>query len=419
MQEFKVCHHYFINSALSSVIRGFADYFGNTFFERTQDIVISTYEKGVQHYINRMKSGGERMAPKYPFIVFNPELDFEPDPQAGRFLWGYPNFMGSFAAQLFEPFIYDDDNLSIGTVMNRYKGRFEIIVWCSSVYELIDFRLQTLQLFGGLDRPIIPKGISGNIIIPDELVTYSYENPYTGNSYSLDWEANNAEIALIKNIGSNKMVYPFVIKPWLKLTDVSDGSEKYGGSGDELSEHRLTLNLEWECAIPTHMGLIATMRPDYSQKVMDDLSRRDVSIKFNLDLDYEYRFEFNDPDTGEVINYSDVPHTVMDMYGDEDATSVDDRAWSEGKTYINKYQYVITEDDHTSIQSDPAVNFTVTLPETIIDPYMIRVYGKYGQLQLDHQWRLSDESEVEFISFNLTNLQAGDNIWFALYEADA
>ena len=53
-------------------------------------------------------------------------------------------------------------------------------------------------------------------------------------------------------------MFPFYIRPYIKLTGVSDGSEKYGGSGDEISDYRLSVSMEWECSLPTHLIMLAS-----------------------------------------------------------------------------------------------------------------------------------------------------------------
>ena len=54
MEQKQVFHHYYINNCIGSLFRGFADYFQNTFYERSNEIIISTYDKAVQH-INERK----------------------------------------------------------------------------------------------------------------------------------------------------------------------------------------------------------------------------------------------------------------------------------------------------------------------------------------------------------------------------
>lgn len=424
MQENKVFHHYYINNCIGSMIRGIADYFGTEFFDRTKEIVISTYEKGVQHWIQRQQNAGEKMSPKYPFVVFDPGLDFEPDPQAGRFFWGYPNFMGNFASKMFRPAIYEDENLLIAPILNRYKGRFDIIVWCSSVYELIDFRMLTFQMFAGQDRIITPVNIEGYIVLPDELLAYTYENPYTGESYSIDWSANRSEVVLVKNINKNRMVYPFEITPWIKLISCDDGSEKYGGSGDEISDHRLTLSCEWECSIPTHLGLVATKQPLHSTKPINPLTRKDIKIGWDIDVGYQYSVSFRDPDSGSQIG-DKVPlaDKIIHTFVGQDMTTGDDGEfaksyWSEMASYKDRYNYLITQDDYDKAHADPPENFVVNLIDDIEDPYNLRIYGKFGPLMRDYHWKITSPGVVEFIGFNLGALNVGDNLWFAIYEVE-
>lgn len=422
MQENQIFHHVYINNCIGAMIRGIADYFGTDFFDRTQEIVIATYEKGVQHWLQRQKNSGEKMAPKYPYIVFEPEMDFEPDPQAGRFFWGYPNFMGQFASQMFKPAIYEDENLLVAPILNRYKGRFNVNVWCSSIYELIDFRALTFQMFGGQDRIIQPVNIDGYIVLPDELLAYVYENKYNGVSYSLDWVENKSEVVLVKNINQNRMVYPFTVTPWIKMTDCGDGAEKYGGSGDEVSDHRLTISCEWECAIPMHIGLIATKQPNFSSKFMDTLESRSVKISFAVELDYEYSVPFIDPDTGKKISEAKLPSQLMQTFGGRGTTDnsgiEQNLVWSETSNYKDKYNYVITQADYDAIHSEPVQNFIVHLLDDVPDAYNMRVYGKLGPLMRDYHWRLLQPGVVEFVGFQLGSLKVGDNIWFAFYEKE-
>ena len=419
MQDNAIFHHYFINNSISALIRGIADYFGTEFFDRTKEIVIATYDKGVQHYIQRQKNAGEKMAPKFPYIVFDPGLDFEPDPQAGRFFWGYPNFMGQFASQMFRPAIYEDENILVAPILNRYKGRFDIIVWCSSVYEFIDLKIQTFQLFAGQDRIIEPVNIDGHIILPDELLAYTYENPYTGNSYTLDWVNNKSEVLLVKNINKNKMVYPFQITPWIKLLSCDDGSEKYGGSGDEVSNHRLNISCEWECSLPTHVGLIAVKQPNYSQKPVNPFLNRHVRFYMDTDIGYEYSIPFLDPETRDVVHTEKLSSHVFQTFVGSDSTSTDiseSVVWDDLVDYKSKYNYILTQTDDDLIHSDPPQNFSVHLLEDVNDAYSLRIYGKYGPLLRDYHWRLTSSGVVEFLGFTLGLLKSGDTIWFAIYE---
>ena len=389
---------------MSRMIRGVAEYFGNKFFDRSQEIIIATYEKAVQHYAQRLKEAGEKHAPRYPFVVFDPGMDFEPDPQAGRFFHGYPNFMGSFAARLTKPYIYEDDNLVVAPVLNRYKGRFDLIVWCSSVYELMDFRMLTIQMFGGHDRIIYPTTILGQIVIPDEIIGYQYENPYTQTKYTLDWESNKSEVNLIKNINQNKMIYPFEFRPWIKMTDISDGSEKYGGSGDELSEHRLNITLEWECSLPTHLSLVATHVP-----IFDNI------FEFTLDIGFSNKCEFVDPETNKIINTVNLSREYNTIYVKNGEEPESNTGWL---TFKDKYKYTLTQMDVDSINRGEHETVYFTLDEPVAEPHHVRLYSKNGVMRRNYLWKLGDDKQTIYIvPVDLKDVfDEGDEIWIAMYE---
>lgn len=391
------------------MIRGIADYFGTEFFDRSQEIVIATYEKAVQHFSQRLKEPGEKHAPRYPFIVFDPGMDFEPDPQAGRFFHGYPHFLRAFAIRLIKPYIYEDDNIVVAPVLNRYRGRFDIIVWCSSVYELIDFRFLVIQMFGGQERIIYPRNILGQIIMPDEILGYEYNNPYTKVNYTLDWEANGSEVQLIRNINDNKMIFPFTFRPWIKMVDISDGAEKFGGSGDELSEYRLNIGLEWECSIPTHISMLAIKEP-----IFDNI------LELNVDIGYSYKCDFKDPITGEVINTINMTDTISNVIGKDDEEDEDNKiVTSEWAYFKDRYKYTITETDINNMNLSDPINPVITLTESVSNGWNVRLYGKYGPMNRSYHWNLISDTEVELVSVTLKDsFDEGDEIWIAMYEGD-
>lgn len=416
MYQEKVFHHYFINSCFSSMIRGYADYFHNELFPRSKEIVIASYTKAVQHWLQRKTEAGEKMSPKYPFLTLDPMYDFEPDPQSGRFLWRYPNFSGNLSMSLFKPAIYEDDNILLAPILNRYRGRMDLIVWCSSPYELMDVRHLFLSTFGGLDRPIYPKTIDGYIIIPDELLFYTYENPYDGQSYTIDWENNGSQVVLLKNINKNKMVYPFEFRPYIKMTDIGDGSDKYGGgTGDELSDYRINVGLEWEADIPSYLGLQAVKRPEYSDKLYQGDSRQ-IKMFLDMDVGFNYFADF-DKDDGTTVRYSLPDMEIqtfaseqLDEYGEKDV-----KIWSEDVYYKEKYSYIITQEDEDNINSDPPVDFSVTILDDIEDAYRIKILGKFGELYRDYHWYVSAPGVITFRSFQLETIHAGDVIYIAVY----
>ncbi len=159
-------HHYqYINNVFGRFVAGLAQYLKTELYPRTQDAIISTYEKAAEHTRQRKKLVGENWSPKYPFLIIDPQIDLEPEQQAGRFFHGYPNFLQKFSADLYKPRIYDDDNMFIAPVLNRYRGSIELTLYNSSIYEAIDNRVLTYQFFGGIGRPIFPEIFEGIIFL--------------------------------------------------------------------------------------------------------------------------------------------------------------------------------------------------------------------------------------------------------------
>ncbi|NLE05015.1 MAG: hypothetical protein GX638_09465, partial [Crenarchaeota archaeon] len=241
-----------------------------------------------------------------------------------------------------------------------------------------------------------------------------------GVSYSLDWSSNQSEVILVKNINQNKMVYPFRISPWIRMLSCDDGSEKYGGSGDEVSDHRLNISCEWECSLPTHVGLIASKEPTFSTKPIDSFLRRDVRLQIDLDVGYEYMIPFDNPETGELESTSKVRSVIFQSFtgtNTADSTAAGQNvAWQETVYFKDKYNYTVTQDDYDKIHSDPPENFIVNLIDDVIDPYKLRIYGRYGLMTRDYHWKINSPGEIEFIGTYLDSLKVGDNIWFAVYE---
>lgn len=384
-ESHSVSHYMFINNVIGTMIQGYGKFFKAELFDRSTEIVIATYEKAVQHYKDKISKTGDNHHPGYPFLTLDPSLDFEPDDRAGRFLYQYPSFDRAFAKQVFEPKLYEDDNVTISPVLNRYKGRLELIIWCGSVYESIDNRVLAYQFFGGLNRPIYPASILGYFILPDEYVYYTYDNPYTSENYQLDWPAQSIQQMLIKNINKEKWVYPFYIRPYIKLTGVSDATEKYGG--DSLAEWKISLDMEWECDIPTHLIFHVKKYPKIRHSIFD------IGVGFHYlpgsseSAPDQIIKTVTDPDTGEITSY------------DLELKQV--------------FMYEITEEDKQLIDSDQ--DFTITLSEDVASENHLYVYSKYGQLRNRYHWILSDPTTVTLLGFNLKTLEAEDNITLVKY----
>jgi len=381
------CEHYqFINNVFGSMFRGFADFFKTEMFPRSQKIVIGTYAKAVEHYRNKINRAGEKQGSRYPFISMDPRLDFEPVDQGGRFFHGYPNFMRRFASGLYKPEIYSDENITISPVLNRYRGSIELIIWCSSVYETIDYRTWTYQFFGGLGRPIQPKIINAFYILPDEFYYFTYSNPYTQQTYQLDWTNESIETTLIKNINQDKFVFPFDLLPRISLTSVSDGTEKYG-SGDSLGEHRLDIELEWECSLPTHVILLSENFPQYERFI------------FEIETGAQYVKSLENTS----VQPSYTPASFIGIGVPTDTTSVT----MVDLTFDQAYNYILTSEDSTKLSNDEDV--VITLLDPLPNIKYVKVYGKYGEMTQGNHFRATTTS-ITLIGFAISSLDEGDII---------
>ena len=388
-----------VNTTYSSFIKSLADLFRTEFFPRSKEIVISTYEKCVERERKRREEASENYSPRFPFLTINPEMNFEPEEKAGRFFYNYPGFMNFFGAQQWSPRIYEDSNLFLAPVFNRYRGDIEIIVWAASVYEIIDLRARSFQFFGGLER-ILKPNFEGYFIFPGEIRLYKYENPYTDESYYIDWSKSLAETFLIKVINQNKMIWPFQISPMIKLTGVSDGSDRYGNpSEDAISEHRIILSLSWESWIPVHLALVSEAFPP-------------ICHSFEIDLEIGYQYSRISEDVGRTVS---VPiHKIATYLDSTDSTSLTrvDLIWDQ------TFAYFLTASDIETFAEDNDV--TVTLPDEIADCSYLQILSKLGKLTRDFTWALEGAKTVKLLGYQLKQLdfEEGDMLSFEIYKED-
>ena len=394
----KPYHYYFINNVFSSLIGGFGEFFKLELFPRSTELVISTYSKSVMHYRNRVSEDyNERHHPKYPFLTLDPGLDVEPKEVFGELQGNYPSFDVKYGAfGNYGPNLYEDENIVIAPVLNRYKGSLSLICWCSSIYEYMDYRILTYQFFGGVGRPIYPKVMRGYYVMPEELIYYTYDNPYTGVSYNIDW--NNDTLVggmMVKNINKNKFVYPFEIRPWLTLTGCSDGVEKYGS--DDLSEHRLTIDMEWECSLPTHLIFHVKTEPAGINRTI-----------FSIDTGFNYI---------KVDDYLDRKFPDYRMMSIVD--NVTGKTISKDLTFDFAYDYNIDDRDIVKIENNE--NVTIRIPDLNVstDEYWkFQVIGKYGELLNGYHWKISEPDTIELVSLNFDVFVEGDIVIVLVYKED-
>lgn len=406
--------HYFINNTFLSMFKGIGEFFKNTVFPRATELIISTYEKGVQHYLQRINTPGEKMAPNYPFLVLDPGVDFEPDPQYGRFLYKFP-LTDLGINDYNNVYLYSDQNVDIYISFNFFKGSFDLYLWCSSLRELIDSKMFFYNYFAGHGRYFTPRNIKGYVVLPDELKDYKYKNEYTGEEYTIDLTQKNENVKqiFIKNINQIKNVYVYDINPLIRFVDSPEASyDKYGG-GDELSSARLDIRLEYECFFPTFIVL----KNRYGIKKAE---KENVGFVNNIPSIVSYTYSQSDLVN---INFSNnlseiffLPNKLNVNYIGKDYSNKTIRA-NENLFLYKTILYILTELDENIIKNESS-NILIRLDEPVSDAYHVFLITKYMALSYGSQWVLPQKNLIELISKNLKFLKKDDSIWIGLYKEE-
>lgn len=389
-----------INNVLGRFISGFANYLRTEYFPRVEDTIISTYEKSIEYVRNRKNIAGEKWNIKYPFLVIDPQLEDEPSDSLGLFLYNYPRYDVRFAANMYKPRIYDDGDVFISPVLNRYKGNIEVILYCSSILEYIDYRVQTIQKCSGLNRNFYPKDFEAFLIIPEEFENYQYKNLYTQEERDLDWSGNITSNFIVRSIDKEKFIYPFKIRPMMKLTSISNGSEKYGGQGDIIGDHKMVFNFEYEVNIPVQIIMVANSFPVPK-----------IPIEFVLATEVKTV----ENSVGDIISIAkemdSVAHLGLDHTGQPEVKNL---------KFFRTYIYSFSEQDITDFNDDKITEITIPDGLEVSDERYLRLHGKFGFLDRDVHWRLKRDSTtvIEIMGFNLKSLEVNDYVTILIYVDD-
>lgn len=395
MAHVQLYYNLHVNQTYQSFIHSVSDMFKTKWFPRCKDVVISTYSKVVERERNRRNNASENYSPQYPFMVFDPNMDLQPEPALGKFIHQYSAYSKSFDSKQWDPRIYEDENIYVAPSFNRYMGTWEMIVWCSSIYELFDYMTTAYQLFGGNIGRYIEPTYESYFVIPNDITLYTYSNPYTGESYKIDWDESIAEVYKLKNINDNRMVVPFTTKPLIKLTGISDGSDKYGApSDDEIGQYRMVISMEWETWMPVGVILVGEAAPD-------------PCVRFELDLNVGFQYSAISKSAGRIVT---TPiHKLVTYLQDEDSTALS----TAQLIWMRSFLYTITEADYNSFQNSQ--NVYVTLPDNMQHCVYLNVYTKFGQLVRDFQWQLISPNRIKLIGMNMQDFSKDDLISFELY----
>jgi len=268
--------------------------------------------------------------------------------------WRYPNLTSGFAAQWYDP-IYDDGNVRIVIVRARLVGDFNFIGLMSSFYEYCDMRVYLNLIFGGMERPIYPKYINSFIILPSEIYNYEYKNDVTGENYKIN--IDKAKTQLVKTTNRNEVVYPFNLLPRYKLTNISDGSTRYGGT-DNVADWKLTWTVNYEVEIPAWLVLETDLGTLYPTN-----GSTNAGIKIpNATIGYGSCYSSN-----EVFSKVEVPSEIINV-------NVEDPS-KKNISFKTRYYHIVTQQE-----VDSTSNVEIIIPETVNDKNLFKLVGKYGEL---------------------------------------
>lgn len=397
--------YHFIHNVLANFYKDTLDFFSTTLYPRFEYRVVGTYDKAVQYIRNQCQYTREVDKPMLPALVLNPSGEFMPaDGNAGgRQFWRYPNLSPTLIKRLFDP-IYRDDHLIVHAGFLRVKGEIELIMLLNSFYEYCDLRMLLLNIFGGLDRIIYPRFFSSFIILPESFVNYEYKNDYTGEQYKIDWASANASQYLVRSTARNELVLPLNIKPQFSLTNISDSSNRYGGT-DNIAEWKLSCTVNYELEIPNYLI------------IESDYLAENVDLEVRYGSVYSVSNDYQPPDTRFLYNFSwdwglnsETNSFLGTLYAD-DATSIT-TTFIGDFVFKTRYFHTVTAEE----AEDSTSPLIISLPEEITDPKILLVNTDSRQLEYRVDYAIGASGLNLLINRDTVNLVEGLIIELYVYE---
>ena len=399
----------YIHNVFGHFMSDTLDYFADYLYPRFEMKVISTYDKAVMYLEQGQKLGREQDMPMKPTLILNPSGDFDFDDQGGKQPWRFPNLAPGMIKYLFDP-IYQDQNVIITPGFSRIKGEMEFMALLNSFYEYCDVKMLLGLIFAGKDRFIYPQWFNSFIILPPEIYDYHYSNPYTGVSYTID--ITGSENRLVKSTNQTEVVYPCRILPRYKLTGMSDGSERFGGT-TKLPEWKLNFTLEYEVEIPSFLVL----ETDYIIK--------DFKVNIGYGSCYSSNSAYNSDNipvnistfTGEEIYYDSTGTVQLDLDStsavvadyESDHVNITNKKEMEFNT---RYFHIVTKGE-----ADSETDISFALPEQILpkDKDLLRVQGRFGPLGYGDHFELSSDGWNITIHKEYVDLNKGEILELEVY----
>lgn len=391
-------HYHFIHNIYANFFKDTLEYFTTYLHPRFEYKVVGTYDKAVEYLSKTEQYSRETDKPLLPAFILNPtgEFNIAEGMAGGKQLWRFPNLAPGMVKRLFEP-IYQDPNVNIHVGFMRIKGEIELIMLLNSFYEYADLRMLFIQIFGGADRWIYPQWFDSFVILPDELINYTYTNSSTGETYSLNWDSAGAYQYLVRTTNRNELVVPCTIKPIYKLTSLGDGSTKYGG--EKLADWRLTAGIEYEVEMPSFLILEA------------DYLAENIELEIRYSSCYSAYSDFQPPIHRHLYNVS--WDFGLDTTGTSEIDIPDeaDVEYSGKATFKTRYFHIVTAGEAAS-----ETNVDISIPEQITERKLLIVNSYNGQLKYGDDYTIKDSGNT--LEINVTNINLQEDMIIELYVYD-
>ncbi len=237
--------NFHVHGFFASFFRGGLDWFDTQVYTKFNSVVIGTYDKAVEYF--RKKQSGQRDVHALPAIALDPMYDFGNEERGGRFLWQFSRYGTTIGCHLFPSINLKEQDITVTPVFSRYQGTFEITMWLQSVYEMMDIRVNLLQLCGGYGRWLRPKYFWSYLIFPDKI------SKFKKDGQPLDWGNTTADIIHVQTINQHKLAIPIPLDAMWKLDSCADASTKYGN--DKTADYKMQATFSYEVNLPTYTVL--------------------------------------------------------------------------------------------------------------------------------------------------------------------
>ena len=367
--------YFFIHNVYANFFKDSLDYFSLHLYPRFEHRIVGTYDKAVEYIQKTCQYDREVDLPNLPALILNPTGDFDlADANAGgKQFWRFPNLSPGMIKRIFDP-VYQDENTLVTVGFIRMQGDIELLMLLNSFYEYCDMRMLLIQIFGGYERWIYPQFFTTFIILPEELVNYTYNNPYTGFSYTLDWESAGAYEKLVRTTARNEIVVACNIKPTYKLTGFNDASTRYG-SADSLADWRLGATIRYEIEIPAFLVL------------QSDYLTEEVNFNIYAGSAYSAYSDYNVPESR--ITRTAIKDWGYDSTSSEVTCIMDTSATERDYQFHTRYFHIISQ-----AEVDSTSNTTIIIPEPINDLDGFVVNSKYGEMNYGDHYYIMNETEL-------------------------